>query len=108
MNRILLILSVLVFTSACVNGNVCQRRLEFEEEECFSELEQPTFVENEDCFGDDKAYSKCAMRNQDAYCDYFLWQNRGPARREGYTVSDYLAPGNEFVQCIDEEGLREQ
>ena len=93
--------------SGCA-GNVCERQLVLEEEECFKELEQPTEVEPDECVDDRKAYAKCAMHNTDDYCDYFLWQNRAAARREGYVVSDSLAPGNSFVACLDEEGLREQ
>lgn len=102
-----LIVIVAILLTAC-GGNVCERQLEFEEVDCFPELEQPTTVERDECVDETKAYAQCATQNEDAYCRYFLWQNRGAARREGYTVSDTLAPNNEFVQCLDEEGLREQ
>ena len=98
---------VCLLLSGCA-GNVCERQLVLEEEECFPELEQPTEVEKDECVDDTKAYAKCAMSNTEDYCAYFLWQNRAGARREGYTVSDNLAPNNSFVACIDEEGLREQ
>jgi len=100
--------ALVAMLSACAQGNVCERQLEFEETECFAELEQPTMVDKEDCDGDPKEYAKCATRNEQHYCAYFLWENRGAARREGYTVSDTLAPGNKFVACLDEVGLREQ
>lgn len=103
------LLGVLVIVgSSCSEGNVCERQLIFEERECFPELDQPTTVEKDECVDDRKAYAQCATRNEDDYCKYFLWQNRGAARREGYTVSDTLPPANDFVACLDEEGLRER
>lgn len=108
MVRLTLTLSLVVLAAGCVKGNVCERRLIYEEEECFPELEQPTDVDKEDCDGDEKAFSKCAVRNEEAYCEYYQWKNRGAVRREGYTVSDFLNPSNEFLACLDEEGLREK
>lgn len=92
---------------ACAQGNVCERRLQFEEEDCFPELEQPHTVDDDECRDTEKVRSQCAMSNEDAYCDWFLWQNRGSARREGYTVPDYLGPGNAFVECLNEAGLEQ-
>ncbi len=92
----------------CAEGNVCERQLIFEEEDCFRELEQPTDVDKDECVDDDKEYAKCAVRNEDAYCAYFLWQNRAAARAEGYTVSDSPPPNNAFIACIDDAGLRDR
>jgi hypothetical protein len=99
---------VLSVSVSCVSGSVCERQLEYEEEDCFPELEQPTDVDKDECTGDAKAYAQCAMRNKDDYCTYFLWQNRGAARREGYTVSDTLPQRNQFVECLDDANLRER
>lgn len=100
------ILSLLL--SGCGDSNVCERQLEYEEEDCFRELEQPTDVDKDECTGDTKAYAQCAMSNKDDFCDYYLWQNRGAARREGYQVSDIPPSNNAFVECLDAEGLRER
>lgn len=103
----ILSLAVLLLVG-CGDGNVCERQLELEERECFPELEQMTTVERDECVDERKEYARCAMRNEDDYCAYYRWQNRGALRRAGYTVSDTLAPGNEFVACLDDEGLRER
>lgn len=107
MNRKLIVLASLL-TWSCGQGNVCERKLVYEEEECFPELEQPTDVEKDECVDELKADAQCAVRNKDDYCLYYLWLNRGAARGAGYTVSDTLAPNNDYIACIDDAGLRQR
>lgn len=104
--RIALVALALTMT-ACGRGNVCERRLALEEEVCFPELEQPHSVDDDDCRDTDKVVSECAVRNEDAFCDWFLWQNRGAARQAGHVVPDYLTPGNDYVECLQDAGLQE-
>lgn len=107
--KLLTLAVVLALTSSsCAEGNICERQLILEETECFPELEQSTDVDREECVDDLKADARCAMRNEEDYCTYYLWENRGAARREGYTVSDTLPPGNSYIACIDEAGLRQR
>lgn len=91
-----------VMLAGCTGKNPCEKQVQLEED-CFSEFEQADFVDNDDCQDARREAAKCALDHKDDYCDYYLWQNRGAARLEGYTVADYLPPGNAYAQCI--EGL---
>ncbi len=103
--RLLLLPLAFCLSASCVKGNFCERRLALEEEECLPEIEQPHIAD--ECVDTDKVMSECAVKNDEEYCEYYLWQNRAAARRYGYTVGDYLAPGNEYVDCLREAGLSE-